>query len=282
MPAGSHSTSNHCHSWLGTGIQPLVEYRVAKRLVIRPIHIESDVAKLVKRANTQFDYGLLCAIAPTITFELETTSSSSADAAVECWNNQYALIFLSIVARTFVFHTIQAAGGYQDDPNQLLTISSSHGIPYLQNSPKVVSVPELEEWSQLLPNFTKLLAKERFIFAASIAANVYVHPRIAIQVASIFAAIEALLDIEQELRFRISLSVAKLAARSSGERITLLTKMKKLYDVRSKCVHGGNVNVADARNCRDASLEILRMLLLMIVSKGKLFTKGDLEELAAQ
>ena len=206
------------HSWLGAGIVLTRDTPVADDVTLRPLTIESNIEKLRDRANSQFEYGLLCSIAPSVTFELLTSGSSAPEAAAKSWNNQYSLIFLSIVVRTYIYHSIQVSGGYQDNPGQLLTVSYPHGIPMLNAKPKTASTDELSRWITLLPNFTKLLDVDRFRYAASIAGTAYVHPNASVQVASIFSALEALIDVEQELRFRISLTLAKLLANDPRDR----------------------------------------------------------------
>jgi hypothetical protein len=75
------------HSWLGSGILLAAEIPVAEDVLLRPIAIESDVDKLRDRASSQFEYGLLCSIAPKITFELVTSGSTAEEAAAKSWNN---------------------------------------------------------------------------------------------------------------------------------------------------------------------------------------------------
>jgi hypothetical protein len=270
---------DHVYSWLGSGISLPFEKKVNDVLTIRPRAIESDIEKLRDKASSQFEYGLLCSIAPTITFELETSAETPEAAAINCWNNQYALIFLSIVSRAFVFHTIQVPGGYDSDPSKQLSVSFAHGISMLNIKPKEVSAEELSIWAKLLPFFTSLLKLERFRFAVSVASTLYIHPNPTVQVASIFSAIEALIDVDQELRFRISMIVAKLLTHTSNDRILLFKKMKKLYDARSKCVHGGGLDHDKVLACRDEALEILRRLIIDAVERNEIPTRESLDEL---
>jgi Apea-like HEPN len=266
------------HSWLGSGILLTAEMPVADDITLRPLSIEGRVDALRDRANSQFEYGLLCSIAPKVTFELITSGNSADEAAAKSWNNQYALIFLSIVLRSFVYHSIQVSGGYRAESNQPLAVSYSHGIPRLNDEPKVAPAEDLLRWADLLPNFTKLLQNDRFLFAASIAGTAYVHPNASVQVASIFSAIEALIDVDQELRFRISMTIAKLLANGPEERQELFRKLKKLYDGRSKCVHGGGLTREKIIECRDGSLEILRQLIVCFVTRNDLPNRQKLEE----
>jgi Apea-like HEPN len=267
------------YSWLGSGISLPFEKKVNDVLTIRPRAIESDIEKLRDKATSQFEYGLLCSIAPTITFELETLADTSKAAAINSWNNQYALIFLSVVSRAFVFHTIQVPGGYDSDPSKRLSVSFAHGISMLSTKPKEVSGEQLSIWVKLLPRFTSLMKHERFRFAVSVAGTLYVHPSPTVQVASIFSAIEALIDVDQELRFRISMVVAKLLTHASSDRILLFNKMKKLYDARSRCVHGGGLDRDKVLACRDEALEILRQLIIYAVERNEIPTRESLDEL---
>jgi hypothetical protein len=181
--------------------------------------------------------------------------------------------------RSFIYHSIQVGGGYKTQLDQLLTVSYPHGILLLNNEARAVSKKELTNWATLLPNFTKLLEIDRFRFAASIAGTVYVHPNASVQVASIFSAIEALIDADNELRFRISMTIAKLLANGAEERAELFRKMKKLYDGRSKCVHGGGLSREKVIKCRDTSLEILRQLIIFLVIRNELPNRQRLEDL---
>jgi hypothetical protein len=272
------TSNSYHHSWLGSGITLTEEISVADGATLRPRTIESDIERLRCRASSQLEYGLLCSIAPNVTFELVTSAGTAREAALKNWNNQYALIFLSIVARSFIHCSIQVSGSYRDDPDQPLIVSHGHGITLLKAAPTIVSSDDLADWKALLPNFTRLLEINRFQYAASIAGTVYVHPNPSVQVASIFSAIEALIDVEQELRFRISMTVAKLLSDDPIERPRLFRKLKKLYDVRSKCVHGGGTTREKIIECRDESLEILRQLIIFLVAKGELPDKQSLED----
>lgn len=272
------ASNSHKFSWLGSGILLATEVSVADDMILRPITVESDPERLRNRAGSQFEYGLLCSIAPTITFELVSSGATPEEAAIKSWNNQYALMFLSIVLRTYVHHSIQASGGYNTGED-VLAVSFAHGMPLLKCEPKPVGADELQEWKNLLPNFIELLQVERFRFAASIAGTLYVQPNPVVQVASIFSAIEALLDVEQELRFRISMLVARLLANDPIPRQELFQRMKRLYDGRSKCVHGGGLAGEKVFQCRDASLDLLRRLIMHFVQQNKLPDRPQFESL---
>lgn len=59
--------------------------------------------------------------------------------------------------------------------------------------------------------------------------------------ATLWAGIEALLDIDTELRFRLAAYSASVLEQRGPGRKDLFVKVKKLYDTRSKAVHGGGL-----------------------------------------
>jgi hypothetical protein len=77
------------------------------------------------------------------------------------------------------------------------------------------------------------------------------------------------------------MSISKLLANEPLQRNALYKKMKKLYDIRSKCVHGGKLGKDSAASCRDDSLEILRQLIIVFAEKNELPSKEDLEDMLA-
>ena len=56
--------------------------------------------------------------------------------------------------------------------------------------------------------------------------------------ASLWSGIEALLGIQAELRFRLALSIACIVEPRGDQRSLRYRRVKKLYDIRSKAVHG--------------------------------------------
>jgi hypothetical protein len=84
---------------------------------------------------------------------------------------------------------------------------------------------------------------------------------------ALWSGIEALFDIEHELRFRLATSIASFLEPRGPARLDLYRKVVKLYDIRSKIVHGANVKPeVISQHLNDAS-ELLARLLMAIVEK---------------
>jgi hypothetical protein len=64
------------------------------------------------------------------------------------------------------------------------------------------------------------------------------HASLRMAAAALWAGLEALLQIESELRFRVSTYVACLLEPHGPTRLALFRQVRKLYDLRSKAVHG--------------------------------------------
>lgn len=116
---------------------------------------------------------------------------------------------------------------------------------------------------------------ERFRFAleAAIDWRYAKDPRAA--VARVWAGIESLLGINSELVYRVSLCAATIVASRGPDRIAAFKKMKALYGIRSKAVHGEPIVEDKLFTGLHDSFEILRTLLLDAVERGTVRTEDD-------
>ncbi|HEX8672239.1 MAG TPA: hypothetical protein VF710_10130 [Longimicrobium sp.] len=95
--------------------------------------------------------------------------------------------------------------------------------------------------------------------------------------AHLWAGIEALFNIQAELRFRLAAVIASLLEPRGEARRDLYRRVQRLYDVRSKAVHGAKLS-ADA--LEEHILEVrslLSRLLCLSIERAALFSTDDLE-----
>lgn len=130
----------------------------------------------------------------------------------------------------------------------------------------------LDELGWIKSHFTaarSLLDDERFQVAVHCLASYRWHSVPRAKLAVLWAGIEGIFGITSEVRFRVSLYIARfLQPNNLIERQNVFNFIKKLYDLRSTAVHGSKMkeNVASGV---DDSAEILRKILLQcIVNKG--------------
>lgn len=95
-----------------------------------------------------------------------------------------------------------------------------------------------------MPVFAKLLELPRFRMAVDALTTHHHEASIRMTAASLWAGIEAIFSIETELRFRLSTYVAALLEPPGLARLECYRMTRKLYDTRSKAVHGGVINEA--------------------------------------
>jgi hypothetical protein len=124
----------------------------------------------------------------------------------------------------------------------------------------------------------ELAAKsEGFRFALSAALNWQYAPGERMAIAQLWSGIEALFGIDSELIYRISLQVASLLEERGVARKEKFDKVRKLYVVRSKAVHGKELSLEELKEAMLESFDILNKLLLVNIEKGRPFTEDDIK-----
>jgi hypothetical protein len=120
-------------------------------------------------------------------------------------------------------------------------------------------------------------SSERFRFALE-AANDWRYSKDArIAISRLWAGIECLLGISSELIYRLSLLSASVLQPKGPERRGCFHRVKKLYGIRSKAVHGDNISDERLAEGLDGSFCLLRDLLLAFVAHGKEYSEEDYE-----
>lgn len=99
-----------------------------------------------------------------------------------------------------------------------------------------------------------------------------------IAITRIWSGIEAIMGVNMELKFRISSLVASLLEPRGKRRLKKYRKVQKLYDIRSRVVHGDNkLRESKISEVLEASYDLLRSLVLLEIERGHVFTKSDFE-----
>jgi hypothetical protein len=95
--------------------------------------------------------------------------------------------------------------------------------------------------------------------------------------ASLWSGIEALIGIQAELRFRLALSVACLLEAPGPERTERYRRVKKLYDVRSRAVHGVAMRDAELVSHVAETRKLLSGMLSSMIECGSVPSEEDIE-----
>jgi hypothetical protein len=95
---------------------------------------------------------------------------------------------------------------------------------------------------------------------------------------NLWAGIESILDIHSELRFRIAAEIAAFLEPSGKTRIDLYNSIKKLYDFRSKAVHGATITASLISQHILLVRELLCRILLKCIEQKRIPTANEFEE----
>lgn len=104
---------------------------------------------------------------------------------------------------------------------------------------KAVSVDALDWVNAQLKSWINLLERPAFRLAVDAMTTHHHHANLRMSAAALWSGFEALFGINSELRFRLALLAAAYLEDRGPERVSLYRRIKKLYDYRSKAVHGG-------------------------------------------
>ena len=159
---------------------------------------------------------------------------------------------------------------------QLLEVHTRLLVP---ENVKTILTKEDGDWiNDNYEKFNYLAAKsEGFRFALSAAINWQYASAPRIAIAQLWSGIEALFGIDSEVVYRVSLQVASLLEERGVGRQDRFNKVKKLYGVRSKAVHGEELSDDKLNKAMNESFDILNRLLLVNIEKGRPFTRDDFE-----
>lgn len=97
--------------------------------------------------------------------------------------------------------------------------------------------------------------------------------------ATLWSGIEALFEIQSELRFRLAVLIASILEPRGNSRKEAYRMIKKLYDVRSKAVHGSPLTNARISEHIVEVRKLLSRLLCLFIESGKLMSENYIDEL---
>lgn len=148
-----------------------------------------------------------------------------------------------------------------------------------------VITPEDLEWAAraLAPLWDLAVAKkeddERFATAIE-ALSSYLHAgNYRMMAAQLWAGVEALFDVQMEVKYRVATLSACLLDPPGTKRREKYKRVKKLYDERSIAVHGRRVTEEKLRAHVAEVRSLLAQLLARLIVRGKVPTKEDFDDL---
>lgn len=249
-----------------------------ERTTIRDAKLDLDLAGFVKGTSGPHEYGLLCAVAEYVSFEVEFSGDSTVSATVLGWNFQWQLSFLSIVAETPIYWPFGVSSSISDKNEKSFKLTNGFGVGVGLRSPEIIEPSELSFFRSHKDKFIELIGNNAFSTAVSIASIHSATPNASLAMTMVWSGIEGILGFDHELRFRIALALAHILTGEGEDRLSAMKHYAKLYDDRSKCVHGSK-KPKNLVNSLSESKRILRALILTVIERGRPFERDDWDKL---
>jgi hypothetical protein len=127
--------------------------------------------------------------------------------------------------------------------------------------------------------FLDIHKDERFKLATD-AFTTFSHQRnLRLAIAHLWSGIETLFGIQSELRFRLSAIIATTLEERGAKRFALHTELKKLYDRRSKAVHGSHIEDSKMAEHLQRVRELFSALMKHFIANRKIPSIIEFEEM---
>jgi hypothetical protein len=140
-----------------------------------------------------------------------------------------------------------------------------------------ISKSDLQWVSQNITKFVGLLETPSFRLAVESLSTHQHQASDRMMVAMLWSGIEALFNVHSELRFRLATFIASALEPPGVSRRNLYQRLKRLYDIRSKAVHGGKLAIDDIHEHTVEVRRILSRLLCTFVEEGHVSSEQELE-----
>lgn len=288
-----------------TGVSgPDVPTRIADGLIIRRIEAPLTIFDLAAAGAAGFrEWAVLEPIAPVARCEIETAADAQTKPGYDALNRAWlasALLVLRghqrLTAPACSAYSWNRIAGHQTKSmggSVLEGTSLSHQLPsfsggLLDYHLKIISVGESREDS-VSANDAQWLrhhfetsnrlcwSSESFRFALEASVDWRYSRDLRTALARVWAGIEAVFGISSELVYRISILSAALLEQRGASRRERYKKVKILYRVRSKAVHGEMIKQDNLTEALEGSVAVLSELLLLSIEQGRVLTTDDFE-----
>lgn len=225
-----------------------------------------DFMTAVSTCSRPEDVAVVAAFIPRITAQLRITASTPKELASVAWNASWEALLLSAFFQTEIGFNLQSDTPANKIGNGSRLRATNYYMHGLTNSTAHMLTTDESKWiASHFADGRELLENDRFQTAVHCLASYRWHSMPRIKLAVLWAGIEGIFGASSEIRFRISLYIARfLHPNSAAERQKIFDSVKKLYDSRSAAVHGAKVKSNIASAVED-SAEIIRYILLQCV-----------------
>lgn len=197
--------------------------------------------------------------------------------ARKSWNAIWLFGLLALACRT---HVISLYSGVPEYPHEF-SLTNRHA--FIRPLPCVAITPDQVRWAaNYFDTYNALLGERRFRGAQRYYNNAHYLPDADAKIMLLWAGIESLLDVDAELRRSIALHAAILHGGESEAKAARFRDVKRAYDIRSKVVHGADVDGAKLEAAVEFASDLLLDLLRRTLEIGRMPKGAELDEAASR
>jgi hypothetical protein len=245
--------------------------RLSDTVELLPARAQCSADLFLNLGKSDVDISVISLFLPLVQCQLKVRGDDARDTAVRTWNAVWDALLLGAITNSDVMCNLQS-----DVPAEQLTITSTVGVTNyhlrgLSAGPgRSLSEAEIAWIERHFAAARSLLDDDSFQNAIHCLATYHWHSLPRARLAILWSGIEGLFGVESEIVFRVSLYVARfLASDDRLKQAELFAKVKELYKLRSKAVHGGRIK-SDPQEGVHESAELLRSLVTKCVESGAL------------
>ncbi|MDI5985349.1 hypothetical protein QLQ85_11150 [Halomonas sp. M4R5S39] len=229
-----------------------------------------DLATSISTCTRPDDIAVVAAFIPRITAQMKISAPTPKELAAIAWNSSWDALLLSAIFHTEVGFNLQSdteASSISSKSHLRATNYHMHGLT--QTSPHKLNADDVTWITEHFYNARKLLDNDKFQTAVHCLASYRWHAMPRIKMAVLWAGIEGMFGASSEIRFRISLYIARFLHPVDADACKAkFESVKKLYNSRSAAVHGSKVK-GDLAQAVEESAELLKNLIRQsVINKG--------------
>lgn len=255
------------------GLKTLRPIQLREGVSLLPAHCSANTEDIIKSTRSETEFGIATLLLNKTSSQLKITAENPKELAVRAWNSQWDILLLNAIFCAEAIALLQSTCPVEKFPNKVpLNITSWY--VHLPHSIYHLKKKDIEWLSKYYSKAYSLLDNDAFRTAVHSLATYYWHSMPTVQLTILWAGIESLFDIRSEISFRLSLSIAKfLEPSNSSKGLLVYNKVKKLYNYRSKAVHG--VSSPTSRETVLATIALLNLLIKKCITSGELPSKTE-------
>jgi hypothetical protein len=231
-------------------------------------HLDLDTA--LKSCANPDDIPVVTAFIPRTRAQIKISGDTPKELAVLSWNTLWDAILLSAFLHTEIGFNLQSnVPGNEISSDSILRATNYHMRGFTNHPAHVLSEEDSLWLSEHFSNGRKLLENDKFKTAVHSLATYRWHSMPRIQMAILWAGIEGLFGASSEIRFRISLYIARFLYPNNKEECqNLFSVIKTLYNSRSAAVHGSKVKGDINQSVNDSAMILQRLIKQCAIDKS--------------